>query len=85
MDSARNAAAASDTVTNFAKALAGHVEGRVVLSDQVSNLALAKCSRVLLLRALNVPMKLRNYWCKRRNSTGARCDKPHGCYGLWHG
>ena len=35
MDSTRNTAAASDAVTNFAKALAGHVEGRVALPDWV--------------------------------------------------
>ena len=35
MDSTRNTAAASDAVTNFAKALAGHVEGKVALPDWV--------------------------------------------------
>ena len=87
MDSARDAAAASDAVISprLWATLREPLPGWPGFARSGSNLALAKRSRVLLPRASNLPTKRRNYWCKRRNSTGARCDKPHGCHGLWHG
>ena len=82
MDSARDAAAVSDAVISPSLLATSREPPRRVALPV--NLALVKCSRVLLPRALSLPTKRIGVSVAIPQRTGARFDKLRGCHSLWH-